>query len=177
MVNLVAYTGVWYLYEPRLIAGGFDPRVMAYLVAGTYFIRALGTRLDSLIDRFLKPKHTPIFLALFQTIGSLLSFISNSFGAIGSVYLRKIADGYRQPTVLAMQNNEIESKYRATSLSALSLIANLLVSLIGLLIGVGLDQLGAPKTMGIFGILGFFVVTPLSLKLSKLTKNYALTNK
>ncbi|MFA6602613.1 MAG: MFS transporter [Candidatus Shapirobacteria bacterium] len=169
-VGVVSYTGVWYLYEPRLAQGGFDPRVLAILVSGTYLARAVGTRLIPAIDGKLKLGTAPLFLAVFQTIGSALSLLAGRAGAISSVYLRKLTDGYRQPSLIAWQNDQIESKYRATSLSALSLLTNLIVAGLGPIIGFSIDRWGAGRTMGSLAIFGVVTVIPLGVRLGSLIK-------
>lgn len=167
-VSIVTYTGIWYYYEPRLAAGGFDPRILATLVAGTYAIRAVGSYLVPWIDKSLKASQVPVFLGITQTLGSALSFITTPFGAIGSVYTRKFTDGLRYPLLASLQNEQIASNYRATSLSAISLVTNLIVVIFGLGIGKALDVFGAPVTVGIFALFGFIFVIPSAFKLSKL---------
>ena len=166
-VGYITYTKLWYLYEPRISQGGFDPRLLSTLVAGGYLIRAIGTRTVGLMDKYLTKKQIPVLFSIVQTISSGLSFVGGKFGAIGSVYLGKFSDGFRQPTVLALQNEEIKSKYRATSLSALSLITNLLVSLIGVGIGISTEKLGVPISMGLLTIIGLLVIVPSAINLSR----------
>lgn len=166
-VGYITYTKLWYLYEPRLSEGGFDPGLLSTLVAGTYLIRAVGTRIVDFVDKHIKKQKIPLWFAVIQTIGSGLSFFTGKFGAISSVYLGKFSDGFRQPTVLALQNEQIISKYRATSLSALSLITNLLVSVAGIGIGVMTEKLGASVSMGMLVVAGLLVVMPSALNLSK----------
>lgn len=170
LVNIVVYTGLWYLYEPRLAYGGFDPRTLSILVAGTYGIRALGTKLIPFIDQRLKKEHTPIFLTLFQASASALSFIPNRFGAISSVYARKASDGYIRPTLLSLQNDQMESRYRATSLSAISLLYNIAVSIIGLSIGSLMDHQGTANVLGYFSLVGLILVLPSAIHLSRVMK-------
>ncbi|MFA6518166.1 MAG: MFS transporter [Candidatus Shapirobacteria bacterium] len=160
-VSVVTYTGLWYLYEPRLTAGGFDPKILAILISGTYAIRAVGTRFNP----------TPLVMAISQTVGTALSFAGGKFGAVSSVYLRKFVDGCRQPSLIAWQNDQIESKYRATSLSAISLLTNLIVGGVGPLLGVGIDRFGAETTLGIWTIFGVVVVIPLGWRLGVIMKN------
>lgn len=159
-VSVVTYTGLWYLYEPRLAAGGFDPKLLAILVSGTYAIRAVGTRFSP----------TPLLMAISQTMGTALSFIGGKFGAVGSVYLRKFVDGYRQPSLVAWQNDQIESIYRATSLSAISLLTNLIVGGVGPLLGMGIDRFGAEVTLGMWTIFGVLVVIQLGWRLERIMK-------
>ncbi len=165
-VGYITYTKLWYLYEPRLSQGGFDPRILSTLVAGGYLVRAIGTRTVDLMDKFFSKKQVPVVFSIIQTVSSGFSFVGNKFGAIGSVYLGKFSDGFRQPTVLALQNEQIKSQYRATSLSALSLITNLLVSLVGIGIGTATESLGVPISMGLLTIIGLLVVIPSSVNLS-----------
>lgn len=169
-INLVAYSGIWYLYEPRLAMGDFDARIFAVLVSGGYLVRALGTKLIPVVDKKIKKSGGPLFLAIFQTFGSVLSFIGGRFGAIAGVYSGKMSDGFRQPTMVALQNDQISSEYRATSLSTLSLMSNILLSLLGIWIGVGIDKLGARITMGFYAVFGILVVIPLGLHLTNIMK-------
>lgn len=170
LVNFVAWCGVWYYYEPRLADGLFDAKIFALLVSGTYLIRAFGTRLVNVIDKNLKLEHQPIFLAGFQTLASFFTLFTGKFGAISSVYLRKFSDGYRQPTVIALQNDQIKSKYRATSLSALSLVLNLSMALVGWGLGLLLDSIGARSVLLLFAVFGLVAVVPSSFYLSKVIK-------
>lgn len=160
-VSVVTYTGLWYLYEPRLTAGGFDPKILAILISGTYAIRAVGTRFNP----------TPLLMAISQTAGTALSFAGGKFGAVSSVYFRKFVDGCRQPSLIAWQNDQIESRYRATSLSAISLLTNLIVGAVGPLLGMGIDRLGAEITLGMWAIFGVLVVIPLGWRLGIIMKS------
>lgn len=175
-INLVAYLGIWYLYEPRLALGNFDPRIFAALVSGTYIIRALGTKLIPLVDKLIDKSKTPVFMAIFQTFGSALSLLGGKFGAVACVYSRKMSDGYRQPTLIALQNDQIASEYRATSLSALSLMTNLLLALLGFWVGMGIDKFGADKIITLCAVFGILVATPLAINLSKIMKSSEMSN-
>lgn len=166
MINFVAYTGLWYLYEPRLAEAGFPATWMGGLVAGTYLIRAFGTKLIPLALK-LGDKNIPIVLTVFQAFGSALSFIENRFGAISSVYLRKMSDGFRSPILARLQNVELESRYRATSLSAISLLGNVLISLAGPLIGYLMEHSSASATLGYFAFIGLVLVLPSAIHLSR----------
>lgn len=166
LINFVAYTGLWYLYEPRLAEGGFPATWLAALVSGTYLIRAIGTKL---IPKVLKlgDQNIPIILTLFQAFGSALSFIESKFGAISSVYLRKMSDGMRSPILARLQNVELESRYRATSLSAISLLGNILISLVGPLVGYLMEHGRASTTLGYSAIIGLVLVLPSAFLLSR----------
>ncbi|MFZ2199721.1 MAG: MFS transporter [Microgenomates group bacterium] len=166
LINFVAYVGLWYLYEPRLAEGGFPATWLALLVSGTYLIRAFGTKLIPLVLKF-GDKNIPIILTLFQALGSALSFIESKFGAVSSVYLRKMSDGMRNPILARLQNVELESRYRATSLSAISLLGNILISLAGPLIGYLMEHGGASKTLGYSAAIGIILVLPSAIFLSR----------
>lgn len=172
IITFITYAALWYLYEPRLAVAGFNPELMGLLVAGTYVIRAIGTKLVPALDKKLKKSQIPIFLAILQSIGSFLSFIPGKVGAITSVYSRKFADGFRNPIVATLQNEQIESRYRATSLSAISLFTNLLIGLAGPIIGLLNDRYGPSTTLGIFGFIGIMVCLPLAVNLSNMIKKY-----
>jgi hypothetical protein len=165
LINFVAYVGLWYLYEPRLAEADFPATYLAILVSGTYLIRAIGTKLIPLVLKF-GDKNIPIILTLFQALGSFLSFIENRFGAISSVYLRKMSDGMRSPILSRLQNVEIESRYRATSISAISLLGNILISAVGPLVGYLMEQGSASATLGYSGFVGLILVLPAALYLS-----------
>ncbi len=169
LIDFVAYTGLWYLYEPRLVEAGFASSWLGLLVSGTYLIRALGTKL---IPQVLKmgDEKIPIFLTLFQAVGSGLSFLENRVGAVGSVYLRKMSDGIRKPILNRLENVEIESRYRATSLSAMSLLSNVLIAAAGPLIGYSMEHRGAGLTLGYFSFIGLVLVLPASVYLSRQIK-------
>jgi hypothetical protein len=170
MINFVAYTGLWYLYEPRLSEGGFPATWLALLVSGTYLIRAFGTKLIPFVLKF-GDKNIPIVLTLFQACGSALSFIESRFGAISSVYLRKMSDGMRSPILARLQNVELESRYRATSLSAISLLGNVLISAVGPLVGLLMEKGSVSVTLGYFSFVGLILVLPSALYLSRQISN------
>lgn len=165
LINFVAYVGLWYLYEPRLAEGGFPAAWLALLVSGTYLIRAFGTKLIPLVLK-MGNKNIPIILTLFQAFGSVLSFIENRFGAVGSVYLRKMSDGIRNPILTRLQNVELESRYRATSLSAISLLGNVLISLAGPFVGYLNERGSVSSTLGYFSIIGILFVLPSAIHLA-----------
>ncbi|MEI6690744.1 MAG: MFS transporter [bacterium] len=165
LIDFVAYCGLWYLYEPRLAEAGFPASWLSLLVAGTYLMRAFGTKLIPLALKLGDTK-IPLFLTLFQVFGSALSFIENKFGAVSSVYLRKMSDGFRMPILDRLQNVELESKYRATSLSVISLLSNVLIAGVGPLIGYFNEQGSVRLTLGYFAIVGLVLVLPAAINLS-----------
>ena len=165
--EVVSYAALWYLYEPRITEAFADASLIAWLIGGTYLIRVIGIKLIPVVDRCLKQSSIPVFIVFIQGIGGFLSFFQNGFGAVGSVYLKKMSDGYRRPVVLAMQNEEIEAKYRATALSASNLIANLIMAPLGLVLGVAIDHLGVANTLGYFSVLGMLVSLPLAVRLRR----------
>ncbi len=166
--TVITYVSLWYLYEARITNSFSDSGTIAWIVAGTYIVRAIGTRFVGKFEKLFKAKGSPIALILFQSLGSFLSFFKNSFGAISSVYFRKFSDGFRTPIVLNMQNEQIESKYRATALSAVSLIGNLAMIPLGYLAGVGIEKFGVENTLGFVGILSLLIGMPVAIKLSRL---------
>ncbi len=171
LIEFIAYVGLWYLYEPRLAEGGFAAVSMGLLVAGTYLIRAVGTKLIPVVTEKLSEKHIPLFLAVLQTIGSGLSYFEGKFGAISSVYMRKFADGFRKPILSRLQNDQMDSRYRATALSAIALCSNGLISFAGIFVGRMQDGVGTAKTMGLFFWIGLCTVMPAALYLYTTIKN------
>lgn len=170
IITFITYTGLWYLYEPRLVEGRFDPKYLGLLVSGTYVIRAIGIKLIPTLDKYFKGHLVPYFLVTLQMIGSFLSFFPGKFGAISSVYSRKFLDGFRNPILNTLQNQNIISKYRATSLSAVALIANFFIGLAGPVIGYLMDFYSVSVALGLFGFVGLFLGLPLAVNLSKSIK-------
>ena len=139
---------------------------MGILVAGTYLIRAAGTKLIPLVMK-LGDKNIPLFLTFTQMLGSGLSFLGGRGGAISSVYIRKMSDGFRKPILSRLQNDEINSQYRATSLSAISLIENGLIASAGPLVGWAMATYTTRATMGAFFFIGLALVLPFAIVLSR----------
>lgn len=172
IIDFIAYVGLWYLYEPRLAEGGFAAASMGFLVAGTYLIRALGTKLIPVVTGKLSDRHVPLFLAGIQTIGSGLSYFEGRVGAISSVYMRKFSDGFRRPILARLQNDQMDSQYRATALSAIALCSNLLISIAGLFVGGMQDSMGSAKTLGIFFWIGLLTAIPAAVYLYSIIKDH-----
>jgi MFS family permease len=170
LINFIAYVGLWYLYEPRLAEGGFPAEWMGYLVAGTYLIRAIGTKLIPYVQK-IGDRKIPLFLAVTQMVGSGLSFLEGRVGAIASVYTRKMNDGFRVPILARLQNDEIDSHYRATSLSAISLLGNVLISAAGPIVGYSIEHYSVRVTLGACFFLGLFLVLPSAVSLSHQIKD------
>lgn len=169
VISFITYSGLWYLYEPRLAEAAFSPQALSLLVAGTYMIRALGTKLIPVLDRYVSPKNIPAALILIQAAGSFLSFLPGRTFAIATVYSRKFLDGFRLPILNNLQNRYIDSRYRATSLSAINLGTNLLLAAAGPAIGYGMQHYGVGNTLGFFAFIGLFVGLPTALSLKKLS--------
>lgn len=166
LINFVAYAGLWYLYEPRLAEAGFPAAWLGWLVAGTYIMRAIGTKLIPYVMK-LGDKKIPMALALMQMFGSFLSFFETKAGAISSVYTRKFSDGFRTPILNRLQNEQIESKYRATSLSAISMFENIFVSAAGPFIGLAMGKFSVATTLGVMGFVGLIFVLPAAVSISR----------
>lgn len=170
IIDFIAYVGLWYLYEPRLAEGGFAAASMGLLVAGTYLIRALGTKLIPAVTGKISGRHVPLFLAGIQTIGSGLSYLEGRVGAISSVYMRKFSDGFRRPILARLQNDQMDSRYRATALSAIALFSNILISIAGLFVGRMQDSAGSAKTLGVFFWIGLATAIPAAVYLSSVIR-------
>jgi uncharacterized membrane protein len=78
-----------------------------------------------------------------------------------------MSDGFRLPILDRIQNVEIESKYRATSLSAISLLSNILISAIGPVVGYLNEHGSVSNTLGYFSIVGLVLVLPSAIHLSR----------
>lgn len=115
----------------------------------------------------LGDQNIPLFLTLFQTFASALSFIETKAGAVSSVYLRKMSDGIRSPILSRLENTGIESRYRAISLSAISLLGNILISAVGPLVGYMMEKTNVATTLGLSSVIGIFLVLPSALYLSR----------
>lgn len=170
LISTVAYIGLWYLYEPRLVEGGFSANAMGFLVAGTYLLRAVGIKLIPMLTMRIRENYIPIFLTGIQMIGSGLSYMEGRVGAISSVYVRKFSDGFRLPILNRLQNDNMDSQYRATALSAVALFSNIFISLAGLFIGGLMDRNGVAATLGLFFWVGLFAVLPSAMYLSYLIR-------
>jgi hypothetical protein len=138
-------------------------------VGGTYLIRALGTRVVGKFKKVLNSKWSPVLLAATQSVGSFFSFVPGKIGAVSSVYLRKFSDGYLRPILLNMQNKHMDSKYRATALSAISLLVNLIMVPLGIFTGSLIDSIGIANTLGVMGILGLLIGLPIAFRLATIT--------
>ncbi len=78
-----------------------------------------------------------------------------------------MSDGMRSPILTRLQNVELESRYRATSLSAISLLGNILIAAIGPVIGYLMEQGSVSTTFGYSSIVGLILVLPSAIYLSR----------
>ncbi|PJC43285.1 MAG: hypothetical protein CO039_04875, partial [Candidatus Pacebacteria bacterium CG_4_9_14_0_2_um_filter_34_50] len=72
-------------------------------------------------------------------------------------------------------HQEIESKYRATAMSAANLFVSLFLGINMIGLGFILDKVGIPKVMLTYGLVSIFVVLPLAWEVRKeilLARNY-----
>lgn len=81
-----------------------------------------------------------------------------------------MSDGTHSPILTRLQNVEPESRYRATSLSAISLLGNVLIAAVGPLIGYLMEQGSVATTFGYSAIIGLVLVLPSAIYLRRQIK-------
>ncbi len=169
LLSFVFLTGLWWLYQKSANEMNLNPKYVGILISTLYIFRAVGTNFYPIIKNFLtKYKiYFASFLAILQAIASFLLIVPNVFIALTGLALRYLSDGFRQPYLNNLQNKQIKSKYRATSLSAIALITSLLLTGFNPLIGKGIDLYGARLIIAITGFIPLLISFPLTLFLKK----------
>ncbi len=169
LLSFVFLTGLWWLYQKSANEMNLNPKYVGALISFLYIFRAIGTSLYATVKDFLEKYkiYFASFLAILQAIASFLLIVPNIFIAITGLVLRYLSDGFRQPYLTNLQNKQIKSKYRATSLSAIALITSILLTGFNPLIGKGIDLYGARLIIAITGFIPLFISFPLTLILKK----------
>ena len=75
-----------------------------------------------------------------------------------------ITDGITWPVTSILQNKYIESKYRATALSSISLLTSAVLAAGGTFIGIFIEKMGVRMTVFFFGLIFAFISIPISFK-------------
>ncbi len=160
-VTYVFLTGLWWLYQKAGNEIGFAPQYVGILIGGLYAMRSIGSAVYSK----LKQTHVDqrlAWLATFQGLFSFLIAIPSSLIGIVGLAGRYLTDGIRQPLVTTAQNKHMESKYRATALSAVSLLTSIALAVTNPFIGWGIDHYGARTVIGVLSVVSFAVALPLA---------------
>lgn len=142
-------------------------KYVGILISVMYICRAIGTRLLPKILKKVEELDFAILLASIQGIASFivaLPFIPLGILGLGTRYL---TDGFRQPYLNKLQNEQIESKYRATSLSAVALLTSIALAIFTPLMGIGVDVVGARGVIAVTGFVSLLVAVPLGIALKK----------
>jgi MFS family permease len=167
-MTFVFSSGVWYLYQKAANEFQFPTAGVGIVIAIMYLIRALGTRFfANILNKIGERKMLPV-LPLIQGIGSFLIVIPNIGIGLMGLGLRYYNDGLRQPFLTKLQNEHIESKYRATALSASALVVSLLLTITSVPFGFLIDIYGARSVIAITGFLSILIALPLSKKINQI---------
>jgi hypothetical protein len=161
-ISYVFLTGLWWLYQKSANEVNLAPQFVGILIGALYAMRSFGTVLIQKIQHKGQDQKL-IWLAVLQGLFSLIVAIPGQLVGIFGLAGRYLTDGIRQPLLSAAQNKHIESKYRATALSAVSLLTSLVLALTNPLIGKGIDLYGARVMVGILSIVSFGVGLPLAI--------------
>ena len=105
-----------------------------------------------------------IFIALITIGGYILGGIVNKTGALVSIFLVQLAGTMRFSFLDQYANDQLESKYRATSLSVL----NMMVGMVFVALSLGLSKIitleGAKVAMMVIGVISLLVGIPVTVK-------------
>ena len=130
-VFMILY-GIYYMWSTgmiRVVMGnvlGFDGENINYLMALAYFISALILGTTSCIRKFLKDSVGFILLAVLIGMGYLFAYFSNNMIGGALAFILIMASGtLTRPWVSMLINENIESKYRATTISTFSFLVQI----------------------------------------------------
>lgn len=169
-ISFVFLTGLWWLYQKAADEVGLAPQYVGFLIGALYGFRSLGS---FLIDKFRQTQKDRrlLWLAVMQASTSILVAVpSNAIGILGLAG-RYVSDGFRQPLVTAAQNKHIDSKYRATALSAVALVTSLLLAVTNPIMGWGIDTFGARTVIGASSLISILLAAPLAIAIMRLEKS------
>lgn len=169
-ISFVFMLGVWVLYQKAGNELGLPPQYVGILVSGLYLIRAFSTLMFPKLFQKLGEGNFGIVLPIIQGLSSFLLIFPNFVASVVGLSGRYLADGLRQPFLGQLQNDQIDSKLRATSLSAIALIVSLLMVIAIPIAGIGVDHFGAKKIIVITGLVSILIALPLSITLRKIEK-------
>jgi len=164
-VLVVSFSGTWYFHQQLASSYGFQASMLGILFFTLYIVRAVSS---SYLRKFLKQdkqNNFPILIALGLAFSYIFSIGANIIRGGIMLGVKFLTDGITWPVTSIIQNKFIESKYRATALSAISLLTNIMLALAGPLFGWGIENFGVRTTVCIVGVLGGLVSIPIAIKL------------
>lgn len=170
VISFVFYSGLWWLYQKAGNEFGLPVIFVGLLISLMYSARALGTWIYRKYLFKYSEENFGIFLAFFQAIGSFIVAIPQAVLGIFGLGMRYGSDGFQRPFLSKLQNDRIESKYRATALSAVTLLTTVALAVTSPLAGKVIDLYGARLAIAGSGILSLILGIPLALMI-KLTNN------
>jgi MFS family permease len=161
VISFVFFSAMWLLYQKSANEFGYSSIAVGYLIAVLYLFRAGGTFVYAKMLSHVSDRTMGIGLALLQALGSFFVAVIHVPIALFGLGTRYFTDGLRQPFLTKIQNEHIESKYRSTSLSAISFLTSFALALASPLLGFGIDRIGARATLALTGILSLTMGTYL----------------
>ncbi|HYR96681.1 MAG TPA: MFS transporter [Candidatus Binatus sp.] len=137
----------FYLQQPYLRGIGVPLALFGVVFAGTKVVTAVIASGAHRIDAALGPRAATAVMAAAPAVGlGAMSLVSVPAGA-ALILTRGVLDGLWQPLMNVYMNRLVESRLRATMLSAQSLVARLALAGAIALLGVGTARAGLPATL------------------------------
>jgi len=172
IISITLYVlGASLLYQKSLHEIISIPKYVGIVSAFLYLSRAISSWIYGKIYHKVNKENFAILLILIQSISSFMLFIPSTLFIILGLIIRFISDGLRQPYITKIQNQYIQSKYRATAISAIALLISLIAVTLSPLVGYGIDIYNARIMIGITGFLSLFIGLPLAINLKRLINN------
>ena len=163
-VLALSYSGTWYFHQQLVSSFGYTSLQMGTLFFILYILRAISSMF---LKKILAKDHKNYFTIFLAISLSLCYMFSLGAGIIrGSFVLgwKFITDGITWPVTSILQNKYIESKYRATALSSISLLTSAVLAAGGTFIGIFIEKMGVRMTVFFFGLIFAFISIPISFK-------------
>ncbi|MCA9385571.1 MFS transporter [Candidatus Dojkabacteria bacterium] len=150
---------------------GFSEIEKSWLFASIRFISVIVIVKILKVDRIVKPKYSFLIFPVILSIALLPGFIVGKIVGIGVVFFTTMSSTLRFIVLDKLANDEFESKYRATAMSALNLYMSLSFFIIVVLSGPILDLYSSQIYYSLLGIVVLTIALPLGLKLRALSDN------
>lgn len=164
IVGGITWSCAMYLNSYLLVDLGFNDKMRGILEGGLRLINLIVLSQFLRNKRIFSKKNSFLFFPLAMMIGLLPGIFLNGYFGLPFIALAMMSSTARWIILGQYTNDEFDSKYRATAISALSMGVGLFYVAITITSGPIINYLGGVRTMYTFlGILSTIIILPLSI--------------
>lgn len=171
LVGGISWACVAYFNQPFAQDVGFNEITMSLLFGGLYMLASVVMYLAASYPNIITKNRMYVGLPILMAVALLPGVVSTKLIAGAALFIMIFVASCRFSFLNSYSNEEFESKYRATAVSALNMLVSIFFIVFVGLSGSMQDLYGTKIIWTSLGVISLLVVLPLGVSLTKHTRS------